>query len=467
MSRRAFLKAVAGLGSVALLAACGGGGAAPATDNVANSATAPSSASASSASAVKGSVAVSSSTAKASSAAAPEETIEYWHINTPAFGLPAVEELVAKFNEKHSEIAVTHKFQQGFYTGLTQNLQAAVAAKRPPAVAQIGYNYVRYISENFPVVALDKVAGGELKDFLQRYPDNLVKLAQNKDVVWGAPYGLSDPVTYVNPELLQAAGLNPEKAPATWEEVQQAAQVVKSRTGKYGVHPQLVDNWMTQAMIEGRGGRMLTENGSCMAFNSPEAQAAIQFWRDLIKDGLAPQATDEEAFPSFTAGNIAMTMTTPARRSTFEKQAKFAFKLAPFPEFRGYPRRLPSGGNVLMVFTQDPKKQKAAWEFLKFMTSPAAITIWVKGTGYVSPIKGTEDDPRYLGNLFKEFPTMKVPYDQVKDIVPWVNYPGPRGLQVEQILLDARNAALLGKTDVKAALDGAMAKANELVGGCQ
>lgn len=392
-------------------------------------------------------------------------TIEYWHINTDAFGGPAVKELVKKFNDTHPGITVVEKFQQGSYAGLTQNLQAALAAKKPPAVAQISYNYVDYVANFFQAVPIEKAAGSELNQVTDRYNDAVLKLGTSNGKLWGLPYGLSTPVLFYNPDLFKAAGLDPEKPPKTWEEVLQYARQIKAKTGKFGVHPQVVDNWMTQAMIESAGGHMLSADGTQVAFNSPEAIKAITYWKSLFDEGLAPKGTDDSIFPGFTSGDVAMTVTTIGRRGIFEQQAKFPVKVAELPGFEGLPKHFPAGGNTLMLFSQNPAELKAGWEFLKFMTQPDSITTWVKATGYVSPLKGLENDPQYLGDLFKQYPNMKPAQDQLPNAVRWVNYPSQRGLQVEQILLDARNAALMGGADPAKALNDAASKANDLIKG--
>ena len=64
--------------------------------------------------------------------AAEPVTIEYWHINSPTFGGPAVTELVKLFESRNPEIKIAEKFQPGVYTGLMQQLQVSLAAKRPP-----------------------------------------------------------------------------------------------------------------------------------------------------------------------------------------------------------------------------------------------------------------------------------------------------------------------------------------------
>src|SRR5439155_1579282 len=107
--------------------------------------------------------------------AAEPVTIEYWHINSPTFGGPAAKELVHLFEAKHPNIKVVEKFQPGVYTGLMQQLQVSLAAKRPPAVAQIGYNLTAYAAGQFPHVLLDKYRKSD-HAFFQGIPDNIMAL---------------------------------------------------------------------------------------------------------------------------------------------------------------------------------------------------------------------------------------------------------------------------------------------------
>ena len=53
----------------------------------------------------------------------------------------------------------------------------------------------------------------------------------------GIPYSLSNPVLYINKDILREAGLA-EDGPATWQEVSEFAKTVKEKTGKYGFYMQ-------------------------------------------------------------------------------------------------------------------------------------------------------------------------------------------------------------------------------------
>ena len=65
--------------------------------------------------------------------------IEYWHGNADTQGGQQVKELVDKFNESQDEVHVTPVYNEGLYVGLMKNLQTQAAAKKYPAVVQIGW----------------------------------------------------------------------------------------------------------------------------------------------------------------------------------------------------------------------------------------------------------------------------------------------------------------------------------------
>ena len=151
--------------------------------------------------------------------AAEPITIEYWHINSPTFGGPAVKELVQAFEAKNPGIKIAEKFQPGVYTGLMQQLQVSLAAKRPPAVAQIGYNLTAYAAGQFPHVILDKYRKSD-PGFSKGIPDNIMALGVLGGSLHGIPFGVSTPVM-PSPTPSKTAKTSmrtfvPRKMPAAW-----------------------------------------------------------------------------------------------------------------------------------------------------------------------------------------------------------------------------------------------------------
>jgi len=397
--------------------------------------------------------------------AADPVTIEYWHINSPTFGGPAVKELVQVFEAKHPGIKIAEKFQPGVYTGLMQQLQVSLAAKRPPAVAQIGYNLTAYAAGQFPHVLLDKYRQSD-PAFFKGIPDNIMTLGNLSGGLHGIPFGVSTPVMFYNPDLFQAAGLNPDQPPQTWAEMLKVGQTIKDKTGKFAVYLQQPnDEWIDQTLIWGNGGRPLSEDGKRVGWDSPQAIEAMQMWQDMAtKTKIAANLTWEEGLQAFLSGHIAMCLTTIGRQDHMRKNASgFQVRAVPVPRFGSKPLATATGGNVLMIFATDPVQEKAAWEWIKFLLSPEGATIWTKGTGYLPPRAELATDPKYLKPFFDEAPMMKAALQTFPFAKPWVSFPGARGLEITKILIKAREEVLEGKRPAEPILKEASQQANALL----
>ena len=397
--------------------------------------------------------------------AADPVTIEYWHINSPTFGGPAVKELVQVFEAKHPGIKIAEKFQPGVYTGLMQQLQVSLAAKRPPAVAQIGYNLTAYAAGQFPHVLLDKYRQSD-PAFFKGIPDNIMALGNLSGGLHGIPFGVSTPVMFYNPDLFQAAGLNPDQPPQTWAEMLKVGQTIKDKTGKFAVYLQQPnDEWIDQTLIWGNGGRPLSEDGKRVGWDAPQAIEAMQMWQDMAtKTKIAANLTWEEGLQAFLSGHIAMCLTTIGRQDHMRKNASgFQVRAVPVPRFGSKPLATATGGNVLMIFATDPVQEKAAWEWIKFLLSPEGATIWTKGTGYLPPRAELATDPKYLKPFFDEAPMMKAALQTFPFAKPWVSFPGARGLEITKILIKAREEVLEGKRPAEPILKEASQQANALL----
>lgn len=397
--------------------------------------------------------------------------IEYWHINTEAFGGPTVKELVARFQELNPDITVTERFQPDSYTGLLENLQTSLASNQPPDVAQIGYLYLNYVTSNFPYVSTQELVQNYGKDgFYDGIPENILGLGQVDGEQAGMPYSVSNPVMYYNADMLSQVGLDPDAPPQTWEEWREAARRVSDRLDKHGIwiytQP---DNWGTEAMIRSNGGQLLgCEGGNAVAaFGEPEAVEAVGFWGSMVDEGAALNAINDAGEQAFLSQNVAAAITTIANRGTFQEQASFDLRGTTFPSFGGREPQLPAGGNNLFVFSQDEAKQRAALKFIEFLTSPEALTAWTKGLGYIPIREGVAEDPQYLGDFIEENPIEAVAIEQVPLVAPWTSFPGPNGLQASETLFSATQEVLGGESSAEEALQSAATEVNEMIEGQQ
>ncbi|MCO5220450.1 MAG: ABC transporter substrate-binding protein [Thermomicrobiales bacterium] len=394
--------------------------------------------------------------------------ITYWHINSDTFGGPATAEIVANFEAANPDIKVTQLFQQNSYTGLLENLQASLVAGTAPDIAQIGYLFLDYVYNNLPYVPLDTlVETYDSQAFIDGFVPNILELASTRGIMMGTPFAVSAPMVYFNADLLAEAGLDPASPPVTTEDWTAASAAIKDTNGKVGITIQLLnDNWTLDGLMESNGQPLLhCGDGAVAVFDQPLAVEALQWWADLCANDYSLNVLAAEAQPAFLAGETAAYITTPAQRAGMQEQATFDLRATQFPRFGDNELSLPTGGNTLVTFSQDEAKQEAAWRFIQHLYSPESMNLWIQGTGYLPPredatAEGTELAAFVGENAIQAVATSQVPYAR-----RWITFPGANGIEAQQSLFEASQAALGGQKPAQDALTESAARVNELIAG--
>ncbi|MEZ3160441.1 extracellular solute-binding protein [Microbacterium sp. BWT-B31] len=119
-----------------------------------------------------------------------------------------------------------------------------------------------------------------------------------------------------NRELFEAAGLDPDAPPTTWDEVREYAKKITDATGKAGYSQMAINNtggWQLTVGTAARGGRTQTDNADGSAestIDNPATHDVLQFLHDLKwVDGSFGSKVDLDwgsINQEFAAGNIGM-----------------------------------------------------------------------------------------------------------------------------------------------------------------
>ena len=394
--------------------------------------------------------------------------IEYWHVASESFGGGTIKELVKNFNEKNSDIKVIEKFNPDMYKGLTQNLQVAVAARKKPAIVQMGYSYLNYANDNFNYVTAQEIIEKyfpEDKNYLNNsFLSNILELGQVNGKQVGIPYSISNPIMYINSDLMNEAGIDIANTPKDWETVREYSEIIKEKTGNMGLFVQeYADNWAQQALIEGNGGKILIEKDgkTIPTFASKDSSEAYQYLADMVQDNIALHASNDEGFQTFLNGKLGMVITTIGKRDNFESTANFKIIGEKFPLFNGKERKLPAGGNMLMIMTDNSEEQKASWKFMKYLLEEEASEKWTKGTGYLP--SAIQNENSGIAKFLNENQLMRVANEQLTDMGKWASFSGTNALQAEQLLIDVRDVILSGEKKAEQALKEVEEKITNLV----
>jgi len=375
--------------------------------------------------------------------------ITFWYALSGAQG-QVVEAMVKKFNAEQKNITVDVIFQ-GSYADIAQKLTAAITAKTVPDIAQMGG--APTLAESGAIVPITEfLTEQERADIYEGFLD-YNKFAGKLVTM---PFNNSIPMLYYNKDLFAAAGLDPNKPPATWDELVKAAQAL-TKPGQWGLNTHTDTHWYLSAMIMQNGGKILSDDGKKVVYNSPEGIEALQFWGDLVtKHKVMPANQHAQASADFLAGKVAMMMRSSASLAAVERDAKFKVGVAPLPCKKQCSE--PIGGASLVIFKTTLEKQKAAWEFAKWMTSPQnSVDLFVQ-TGYV-PIRKSVANVPALKEFYAKSPNAEnvVKALQYASAIPVFSELGNSDEQLRK----AVEKVELGTASAKDALDAAAALINK------
>ncbi len=384
--------------------------------------------------------------------------IEYWHINSETFAGPTVTEIVEDFNASQDRIVVTEKFASN-YMAIMQDLQADAAAGTSPDLVQIGWSYLEYFGNNFGYTDANELfatyGGEENANFVNdTFEESVSSLAihSNGDML-GTAYGMSVPVMFMNTEILEEAGVNPDDI-KTWADVDEAARKISESTDKYGIYiGEYTYVWEMQQMVESNGGSYITDGKS--SIDSPEAVEAIELYANLVNDDVALHVVSDEGKRAYLAGEVGIYMDSVAY-ANLVLSSDVVSEVIIAPSWEGEELKLPIGGNFLAITSATEEKKEATAEFLTFMYASENMLKWNGATGYIPPIKSAAES-----DFMTENPVTKMAYDNLGSAVPWAAFPGNDGLQAEQLMIALRDEVLAGE-DVQTAVSKAQEEINKL-----
>ena len=116
----------------------------------------------------------------------------------------------------------------------------------------------------------------------------------------------------------------------------------------------------------------------------------------------------------------------------------------------------------MILLTKDASKQKAAWEFIKFVTSPRAQKIVVEMTGYL-PTNQLALGPDYLGPFYDANPNFKTATTQIDKSLPWAGYPGGQSVRIWRAQRDVVGSVMRGEKTPEQALPELVKVTEELM----
>ncbi|MGL4437944.1 MAG: extracellular solute-binding protein [Bosea sp. (in: a-proteobacteria)] len=349
------------------------------------------------------------------------------------------EEMKGRFEAKHPNVRLTFRAPyENYEDGLQKSLRDAITRSQPD-VAYHGVNRQRTLLERDIPVDLTPFIKADAEWASLGFADQMLDLGRIGGKQTGIGTALSTPILYVNVDLLAKAGMKPEEL-TSWEAVIKAAAAMDKPADNirgYFFDWTITGNWSWQGLVFSHGGQMLTSDESRVAYGDAPGEAAIQLLRRFVDDAKMPDLKPETAFSDFFAGRLGILMQSTAQlaRVTREIGGRFALKTVRYP-ITAANGRIPAGGKVAMMFTKDAAKQKAAFDYIKFVTGPEGATIMVNNTGYMpsTALPGQRED--MLAKFYRENPNWNTTLQQLPVMTGWYAFPGQNALKITDVIND-------------------------------
>ncbi len=383
----------------------------------------------------------------------PDVTLAYWHGLTGGDG-PIMKKLTDAFTKEHPTIKITTT--PIAWAQYYEKLPAAVSQGKGPDVAIMHADTLATNAARQVVQPLDDVAkalGLAEADFAPI----AWRAGQYKDQRYSIPLDIHPAGLYYNKTVMEKVGLDPEKPPTTGDELLTMLDTAKSK-GVQGMWVSAIsaNGLLAQTILYQYGGRMVADDGSSLEFASDAAVSAINWLKDLIKNGYSPdKAAGDGDYVSFNNDKAMFMFNGPWMVTPLNGNKKLKWGAAPVPNIGGTQATW-AGSHQFVLPRQtkvDENKSKASRVFLNWMSQQSLG--WADA-GMVP----ARNDVRATDEFAQKGPVTEFAkeLDYIKFVPP---IPGVADTLVEWA--PAVNLAMLGKKDTKTALTEAQEKGNKIL----
>lgn len=320
-----------------------------------------------------------------------KKTVVFWNGYTGP-DRPVLEELVEQYNAAHTDIEIKMEIMP--WDTLFQKLMPAmIAGNAPDLIAMSVGRYAEYAQAGKLASLDDLIKSSKTLDVNKLVP-GMIAAGNFEGKQYAMPMAFAALVMYYNKTLFKEAGLDPEKAPATLAELQDAWKklIKKDSSGNVVQYAQAIGVKSTVPMVPVfmwmYGADYLKDGKSII--NSAEAVTAMKMLADAFKMGVSPVGlTGQEADNLFAAGKAAIEFNGPWAINGF-RGAGIDLGIAEVPA--GPKGRMTWGGDSVLCITEGSKVKEAAWNFIEYWNSLETQRHWALNVGFPPTRTDMADD---------------------------------------------------------------------------
>jgi multiple sugar transport system substrate-binding protein len=283
-------------------------------------------------------------------------------------------DILREFHRLHPNIRVQMEHMPDAY--VQKVMMTLLAGTQPDVIALDASSAAIFINNNALQDLTPFIEKDKSMDLGVFYP-NVLNIARRGKALYALPANFTPMMMYYNRASFQKAGVPEPKDGWTWDDFRRSADSLTIRKrGKpvqYGFN---VTNWMPGwiTWIWQNGGDVLSPDGKRAHgyLDSEKSIAAITFYTDFVKNGMAPTTSEAQAMgtSNFQAGRVAMDVNGHWMIPSYRANEIYRFEDIGVV---GLPRQ---ANRVTVMYESGPAMMKGckhpqeAYEYIKFVTGP-------------------------------------------------------------------------------------------------
>lgn len=349
-----------------------------------------------------------------------KQVVTFWHSMGGA-GQEALNAIVESYNSSQDDIEVNAEYQGTYDESLTK-FNAVAGSDSAPTMIQTFEIGTRAMINSGQITPIQEFIDGDGYD-MSGLEENITNYYSLDGTFYSMPFNSSTPVMYYNKDAFKAAGLDPEAAPETFEEIIEANKAIaKANPDMKGFALQAY-GWLWEQLLANQGALLLNnDNGRSdtpteIGWSEEEGKSIFNWVKQMVDDGtFANYGTNgDNMVAGFLAGDVAMFLQSSASSRDVIDNAPFEVGIAylPHPEAKERQGVVIGGASLWMIDSKPEEEKKAAWEFMKYLQTPEVQANWHVGTGYFA-INPSAYNEQVVKDAYAEKPQLQVTVDQLQ-----------------------------------------------------
>ncbi|MBZ9692825.1 ABC transporter substrate-binding protein [Clostridium sp. M14] len=316
--------------------------------------------------------------------------VEYWYGLGGKLG-KNMDNIINDFNNSQDKYEVKGISQED-YDATFKNLQAAIAAKKTPALVVLEPDKGAILNNKDALADISNYTAEDSDFNSDNYIKSFFESCKKDNKLYAFPMFGTTQVLYYNKKEFENAGISKDSL-NTWSKIAEASKKVIKKYGDetkfYGWEPMWGADNLIDASLS-NGGSILSEDGSKVLINSPEWVEVWDNFRMWIHDDKIMKVNSSGQGWEYWYSTIDDVMQDRAGGYTGSSgdQGDLDFeKLGAIeqPAFKDGKEAKPIAEARLLVIPNlaNEEAKKGAYEFIKYFTSPEVNAKWSIASGYI------------------------------------------------------------------------------------